>query len=86
MSNIKKNENLARVWVDDESDEYTRCVILSMINSCANPNNSSHVGPLTPEVCRKWAQDECDAQDEGPRCAYAADVLFALADKLHEAD
>jgi hypothetical protein len=78
------NEAIVSAWIADEDDEYTRCVLGSMVACCRNPNNKNHTGPLTPEVCRKWAQYEHDAASEHPRCAYTAGILFSLADKLHE--
>lgn len=85
MTNEEKNVALTRTWIDDETDEYTRCVLASMIAASRNPNNSSHTGPLSPEVCRHWARGEHRAANEGcDRCAYTAEVLDQLADKLHD--
>ena len=81
---ILANESLVRAWQADETDEYTRCVLGSMLAESRNPNDRGHTGPMSIEVCERWARGEREAQAEHPICAHAAAVLESLATKLHD--
>lgn len=81
---IQKNEALVRAWIDDCSDLYTRCVMRSMLAESQNPNQRDHTGPMTIELCERWAAAERKAFNEGASiCEESADTLDQLARKLH---
>lgn len=82
---IKANERIVEAWKLDEGDEYTRCVLGSMLAESRNPNQRDYSGPMTRNLALHWAEIETHAVKDGhERCRYTAATLRHLARILHD--
>ncbi len=82
---VKENERIVRAWADecDYDEQYTRSVLLSMLHVARNPNHRDHTGPMTADLCIRWAALERAAVNDYAPCAKCADTLENLAGKLY---